>query len=118
VTATPAEVARLVGARRYGYNDEVSLHALLAEVLEGAGMTVRREVRLTPRDRIDLLVDTVGVEVKVANTPVDNLEAQCKRYLRCPEVESLVVVTTRSQHRALPLVILGQHVHVVYLGGP
>ena len=69
----------------------------------------------TTRDnRIDLLVGSVGVEVKVAGS-LEALTRQIQRYAHAPEISELVVVTDRAALRAVPSTVAGVPVELVYL---
>lgn len=106
------DVADRIRRGRFRYNDEADLQEGLAMCLDG--LDVEREVILSPRDRIDLLVHgSVGIEVKVAGTP-GAVERQCRRYLEDDRIQGLVLVTTKARHR-LPDEINGKPVIVVSL---
>jgi hypothetical protein len=107
-------VAAVLRAHRYLYSNETELSDALADALIDAGMPARREVRLGARDRIDLLVGTVGVEVKVAGS-LEALTRQIQRYAHSQEITELVVVTDRAALRAVPHAIAGVPVELVYL---
>lgn len=109
-------IVDLVRGVRFAYRDEDQLQAGIAEALTAAGFSPQREVRLSGTDRIDLLVGSIGVEVKVAGA-VGRLAAQLARYAASARVDELVVVTTRRQHRALPAEVGGKPVTVVHLMG-
>lgn len=109
-------VADAVAAARYGYVNEDELQAGLAQALVAAGHDVTREVRLSGRDRVDLLVDRTAVEVKIAGTP-ERVLAQLARYAECEWIDDLVLVTTRARHRNLPPTVGGKPLRVVVLGG-
>lgn len=66
------------------------------------------------RDRIDLLVGSVGAEVRVAGS-VEALTRQIQRYAHAPEISELVVVTDRAALRAVPSTVAGVPVELVYL---
>ena len=61
---TAEGVCDVLQTHRVVYSSEADLQAGLAGALTGAGMDVAREVRLNARDRIDLLIDRLGIEVK------------------------------------------------------
>lgn len=106
-----AAVSTLIRSHRYVYASEVELHGQLEQVLTAAGVPVRREVRLTARDRIDLLAGDVGIEVKVKGerTPL----RQLGRYAGHSDVGGLLLVTTRAA--SLPPELCGKPVAVVSL---
>lgn len=89
-----AVIATALRARRYVYASEAELQGQLATVLAERGMPVRREVRLDHRDRIDLMVGDIGIEVKVKGqrTPI----SQLLRYSEHDQVGGLLLVTTRA----------------------
>lgn len=104
-------VSRVLRGHRYVYASEGELQQQLADVLAGAGVPVAREVRLTPRDRIDLLAGDVGIEVKVKGARVPLRQLQ--RYAAHPRVAGLLLVTTRAAE--LPPTIGGKPAGVVSL---
>jgi hypothetical protein len=109
-------VAAAIAANRYRYPAEVGLQDAIEVVLADAGIPAEREPRLTAADRIDFLAGRVGIEVKIAGRPAD-VERQLRRYAASPDVDALVLVTTRARHRAMPAVIGGKPVRVVWLSG-
>jgi hypothetical protein len=95
------EILDVLRAQRLLWSTEDELQRGLAAVLEGAGVDVVREVRLNARDRIDLLVDRVGIEVKVTGAWRD-VERQLRRYLESDLLDELVLVTAKALHRQIP----------------
>lgn len=122
--ATAESVARRMTAMvdtlrpyRFNYTNEDELQQALAEILnEHPLWDARREVRLSAHDRIDLLVNDIGVEVKVAGS-AGALHRQITRYLHHDEVRALIVVTSRARHLALPETINGRPVAVLSIVG-
>lgn len=99
---TAADVVAALAAATLTYTDEVALHEDMSRVLTAAAIPHEREVRLTPRDRIDFLCDDgVGIEVKVAGS-LAAVTRQMTRYSSHDDVHSLVLVTTRAAHHAIP----------------
>lgn len=84
-----------LGSYQFNFNNERQLQDGIEEILRAEGHAYQREVRLNARDRIDFLVETVGIEVKVAGSAVHLLN-QLARYAEHDEVGSLLVVTNRS----------------------
>lgn len=95
------DVLSALRATRFRWSTEEELQRGIAEVLELAGIPVRREVRLNCHDRIDLLVERVGVEVKTAGAWRD-VERQLRRYLESDLLDELVLVTAKAVHRRIP----------------
>lgn len=96
----------------FRFSNETELQEGIAIALGRAGIQHRREVVLTKRDRIDFLVDDIGIEVKVDGS-ITLLTRQLYRYAKLPEVSSLVVVVTRMRLANLPPEINGKPVFVV-----
>lgn len=97
---------------RFAYATEDGLQEGIAKALTAKGFPVEREVRLDARSRLDLLVGSVAIEVKVAGrSPI----MQVRRYLEHWRVEGLVLVTGRVTHR-MPESINGKPIRVVQIG--
>lgn len=111
-----ARIATLIGQHRFRYRDEDRLHAGIEDVLAAAGVDAIAEARLGPRERIDFLAGPVGIEVKVAGAVAD-VTRQLRRYATHPQIEALVLVTTRARHLGIPREIGGKPVRVVFLSG-
>ncbi len=98
---------------------EHRLHDKIEEMLTPL-TTFVREGRISPRSRVDFLVDcsegAVVVEVKVKGE-VSDVQAQVKRYLARPSVVGLILVTTVAKHRnILPAEVCpGRSLAIVYL---
>jgi hypothetical protein len=109
------EVRSIVDAHRFRYTNEDELQEGLALALTRAGHQVEREVRLNDRDRIDLLVGTAGIEVKIAGQPGRVVE-QLRRYAEHDRISELVLVTSRVRHQA-PGALNGKAVTVICIAG-
>lgn len=103
-------VLRVLAGARFRFGSEDELQEGLALALGAAGHSVEREVRLDSHNRIDLLVERIGIEVKVAGKP-DAVLAQVTRYAQSELVDGLILVTTRMRHR-LPPEINGKPVYL------
>lgn len=113
ISALVAVVASLVSSHRFRWASEVELHDGLEEAFTAAGLPVDREHRFVDGSRVDFLIDDrVGVEVKVKGGP-GRVERQLARYAL--QVDALVLVTTRPQHRAISRTLRGVPVSVVVL---
>ena len=105
----------LIGRHRFAFANEDQLHLGLAQMMEQEGIAFEAEVRLTPADRIDFMVGKVGVEVKVGHS-VSSVMRQLYRYAQRPEIDELLLVTTRAPHASVPETINGKPVKFVFLG--
>jgi hypothetical protein len=90
------QVDQLIRSHRFRYTEEDQLQEGIAAVLGRAGLDPRREVRLGARDRIDIMVGGIGIEVKIAGSAHGAFE-QLQRYAEHDEVEALILVTSRYQ---------------------
>lgn len=112
---TPEDLGRALMGRRFTYTNEDELQQAIATVLHEEGYHPVREVRLDPRSRIDFMVDTVGIEVKIHGSK-DAHYRQVRRYLEHTEVGGLLLVTAR-QAPDLPSTLNGKPVAVLSLLG-
>jgi len=110
-------IARAAATRSLQFNNEDDLQLGVADALADVDITATREVRLSDGvSRIDLLAGTVGVEVKIASSGPTVLR-QLARYAECPEIDALVLVTTRAAHSYMPLTLNGKPLIVCSLIG-
>lgn len=110
-------VVNTINAHRYRYANEDELQEGILRALLAQGFAPTREVRLAPHERIDLMVEKVGIEVKV-DGPLQRVWGQLERYAQSPSVEGLVLVTTKVIHLGVPRELSGKPVHVVRIRGP
>lgn len=105
----------------YRFYSEVDLHEGIATVLSGASIPFEREFVAGPKDRFDFLIPGgIVIEAKTKGSLSPAL-SQCARYLKRPDVSTVVLVTTRfwglsraaSQYNSRD----GKVVHVVRLRG-
>lgn len=108
-------ILRLLGAHRFNFTSEEELQAGIALAL--APLSPEREVILDGASRIDFMIGSVGLEVKIGGG-ISALTRQLARYATHPAVSALVVVTAKEQHRLqLPSVLNGKPLHVIALRG-
>ena len=139
--STPESLHALIKSRRYGTTNEAELcgeiedlfrqngidhvrEATLAAAYRPSGIVAhvsavaRRRAQLTRTerhgDRIDFLVGRIGIEVKTRHSRADVLR-QLDRYAQSEMLDSLILVTTRAQHRDAPESIRGKPLALVYL---
>lgn len=103
---TARQVRNAIREHPYRHVNEVELHRGLAQVLAGMGLEPVREVILSDKDRIDMLVDLprvggrpvrLGIEAKIAGTPGD-VRRQLLRYSAHDRVDELLLVTSIYRH--------------------
>lgn len=78
---------------RINVSTEGSAHLSLSEALRAQGVEVQDEVPLNAKDRIDMLIGAVGVEVKIKGQRRD-IYRQLQRYAASDRIEALVLVTS------------------------
>ncbi|MGL4745034.1 MAG: hypothetical protein ACRCYX_12550 [Dermatophilaceae bacterium] len=116
VPVTAGGLAAVLTGNRFRVLSEETVHAGSGAVLEAAGYDVRHEVRLTGKDRVDMLVGRVAVEVKVAGA-AGRVLRQCQRYAHSDVVDEVLLVTTVPAHQQLPSTAGGKPLTVALLTG-
>jgi hypothetical protein len=114
----PDTVSRLMEAlasARFACGDEAELQEAVALVLDGAGLAYQREVRLSPRDRVDFMVDGgIALELKVT-TSQKSLLAQVLRYAAHSQVTAIVVGSTTHRALGIPTEAHGKPMRVIHM---
>jgi hypothetical protein len=92
------QVIELLNRHHFTGIDENSLQSGISQVLAAAGIDHEREVSLSRRDRIDVLLGDsgIGIECKVKGSP-NQTAAQLIRYLGHDRIQGLILVTSRLQ---------------------
>lgn len=109
-------IVRAVFDLRSSVGGEIALQDAIERRLEAADIACEREVRLTPKDKIDFLCGAIGVEVKIDGA-LAAVTRQVHRYGESDRIRHLVVVTTKRQHLCLPATVRGKVVTVCHLIG-
>jgi hypothetical protein len=105
-------ISGLVLRVRMPMADEPRLRDLVERELRAAAIAYERESWLSGDDRIDFLCETgVGIECKSRGGRTGVLR-QLSRYAASPDIASLVLVTTRLQHRGMPAALGGKPILV------
>lgn len=97
------------------FGSERQLQDDVESILSAAGIVFEREHPLAG-DRIDFLVGRIGVECKVAGGGSAVLE-QLLRYAARPELDSMILVTSRHTHRFQVRELNAKPFHVVWVAG-
>lgn len=90
-------IVRILQGYRFNITDEAELQEGISRVLRERGLTFEREYSLSSADRIDFLVNNIGVEIKIGSSRAQVLR-QLHRYAQHEEIKGLVVVTTKATH--------------------
>ncbi len=110
-----ADVAHLLAGYRLPVSNEAELQGAMEKAFRMRGIPHRREVT-RGADRIDFVVDRVGIECKVDGSVAD-VTRQLDRYALWGELDELVVVTTKGKHLNLPRMLNGKPVRVHIVRG-
>lgn len=113
------KLIELVSGRDYRpFANESALQQQVEGRLTDAGVAFVQQVVLdTPRDRIDLLCGSIGIELKVKGS-CSAVLAQLERYAQSTRVQEIVLVTTKAAHLKLRSVgqVHGKSLYVVHVG--
>lgn len=108
-----AEVLARVSFRNCA--NESDMQKRIGAALSEAGIEHVREAPVRG-GRIDFLVGTIGVEVKIKGS-LSDLTRQASAYTDEPGITAILVVTTRFAHRRLPETMGGKAIRVLCVGG-
>lgn len=110
------DVARVLGSYRLRFGTEKVLQDSIERVFDAERIPFVRECR-TSTGPIDFLVEgSIGVECKIDGGPSAVLE-QLLRYAGEPNIESLILITSRSTHRFTETALLGKPFTVIWAAG-
>jgi hypothetical protein len=109
-----ATLASIIHKAVFRFSSEKDLQDGIGELLHKRGIDFKREVSLSPRDRIDFLAGKIGIEVKVASSS-NEVQRQLWRYAEDKRIDSLILVTTRMSHKSIAREILEKPVIIVHL---
>lgn len=112
---TGADVMRLLAGYRLPVSNEAALQGAIESAFSQSGMPYRREVT-RGADRIDFVVDRVGIECKVQFSVTD-VTRQLIRYANWDDLDDLLLVTTVGKHLDVPRVLNGKTVRVHIVRG-
>ena len=87
-----ARIVRIIEATKVNVTTERFAHDAIVDVLIKDGLDVQREVVLSRKDRIDIMVDGIGVEVKTGHSR-RQIHAQLVRYAKLDLITGLVLAT-------------------------
>lgn len=107
------ELVKAIGSNRYNFSCEEELQQAVASVLTDSSIQFDREHRIES-DRLDFRVGGIAIEIKVDGS-LTEVTRQLHRYAQREEIKSLLLVTSKSRHRAIPREMNGKMVEVLYL---
>jgi hypothetical protein len=112
---TAAQVREALARYRMPVSVEKAMQDAVESALLAEGLDFKREVT-RGADRIDFVVGSVGVELKVKGSAAEVLR-QLERYAAWDDLTELLLVTTRGHHLAMPSAIKGKTVFVHIVRG-
>lgn len=115
------DIADLLRRCSFRWSSEADIHKGAIQWLEQHHQslpTFRSEVRLSARDRLDVLLgDGTAIEIKVDGSRTAVLR-QLHRYAEHDAVSGLILLTTKSSHsRQMPKAVLGKPLEIVQVLG-
>jgi hypothetical protein len=116
VIPTAGLVATVIGSNQYMPTGEEEFRQLVASALVDAHLPVLGRAWISPSDRIDLLVGSVGVAFITSGGRLHVVAAQILRYANSRRLDGLVVVTTARILTRLPRFAAGKPLIVIYIG--
>ena len=116
MSITP-DIVSLLRGYRFDLSSEDQLQRGIEQLLRTSTFQWEREVIVTPRDRIDFLVEGCGVECKIDGSGPEVIR-QLHRYAQQDVIRELLLVTTKSRHlNGLPTELNGKPVRGLVLRG-
>lgn len=113
-TADIRSIVDLFRSAKIDLSTEKRAQADMERVLQAAGVSFEREVRLTSLDIVDFMIGGVAIELKLRGARKKSIYRQLSRYCTHQRVEALVLASNLSM--GMPSQILGKDVYVVRLG--
>lgn len=108
---------RVLRANAFTFGNEAELQAGIATALQSGGVAFDREVVLGVGDRIDFVVGSIGVEVKL-KASTNAVIRQLHRYAQVEALSSLLLVTSSLRlASAVPHELNGKTVAVFCIAG-
>lgn len=85
-------IAALIERTRIGVSTEMSAHKGVFDMLVSNNFPAESEVWISEQERIDIMVQSVGIEVKVKGSKRE-IYRQLQRYAKRDQVRALVLAT-------------------------
>ncbi len=97
---------------RFNFGNEKVFQEQVAAVLSSHGFDLRREVKLSEKDRVDFMLGTIAMELKLKGSQEVHLR-QLRRYCKIEQVTSVCLVSPKV--RFLPNELAGKPVYGVQI---
>jgi hypothetical protein len=116
---TVADIIQLILSYRYSFSQEDGLQSGIDEALTTAGIQFVREHKMGAAGRIDFYLPALrcGIELKAGRSGggPSKVCGQLVGYAEHPDIDELIVVSTRASLRSLPVTLRGKPLHAVIL---
>lgn len=90
-------IEKMLSSYRFNFANEDELQSAVEEILKENSVDFIREFQLSDKDRIDFLIGTIGLEIKVGFSYSDVIR-QLHRYAQSEQIEALILLTSRLSH--------------------
>lgn len=111
------DMQRIIGAlsnmRAPFASEEMDLHQMSLNALEQAGIACKHEVSVAKGCRVDIVADSVGIEIKRGRPNKTQLMKQLTRYAASDQISALIILS--EQGLTLPKEIEGKPTFVLSL---
>lgn len=87
----------LLRSYQFNFTSEEELQSAVAGILTENNIEFERECRISGKDRIDFLIGSIGLEIKIGFSYSDVIR-QLHGYAQAEQVETLMLLTSRLQH--------------------
>lgn len=113
ISITAVDILSFLEGRCFDLGNEARLQQEIARVFDEKNIPYNREVVLSNQDRIDFMVNNIGIEIKI-NGSSSEIFRQCRRYCRHNEVDELILASNKAM--GLPENIEGKSAFFFHLG--
>lgn len=90
-------IEKILLSYRFNFSTEEELQNAVEAVLRENNIDFVREHKLSDQDRIDFLLGSTGLEIKIGFSYADVVR-QLHRYAQSKEIDELILLTSRLQH--------------------
>jgi len=111
------DIIAVIQKYKINFTNEKELQQGIAGILDREDVSYGREVVLGAHDRIDFLVEGLGIEVKIGGS-LSSLLRQLYQYAKHENIECLLVISSRKSLTRLPEEIRGKPIRVIDVGNP
>lgn len=101
------KIAELLSQVRFTFGNEKTFQDQIAQVLADAGYDLRREVKLSDAERVDFMLGSIALELKLKGSEDVHLR-QLQRYARIEAVTAVCLVSPKVRY--LPKELAGKPV--------